>query len=1320
MEYDPLETYRVDEGELELTEEAAAAIAEQQQQQQLEQISQETELEPPSTEVQQQQPQDLQPQVSTEPFDPQRDYSYYEARGMSRGEWNKLQMSGGVDADLGALADDPMTALEFATSVPTGGLDFGVEILNAALETKIPKLPTYENNIAQGIRNIASVVLPTYVGAGALKAATAGAKLRTGWSIGNTPFFRWLGNRSAETASSLIVGGISSEYTEDNLLGMAKKALPPQYDFIPDSLATLDTDTPEDKRRKNIFQDLGLGVVTEMAVGLTRMGAAMVGETLQQREINKLIGNTAASRRWLKDAEPPKADTIEESIELGLLKQEEALDEIGEYGRYLNPRMDKPIKGIHDIFDYSEIGTRTVDNYGIVGASVDQSRIARNLDTVDGRIGNFISEPAIKYSLSSEGNIDDVILGLSKQLNDAGDISAAGKGWKISLNDQIDDTLNITQQLFDPRMSRDDILRIVSPLTFVNDSGKQVLTEEGFGVIAKTLRNFGEEITSMDYTRAHSLLAGSLSGRVSDLSEGIRLMDGSDSVITAKQKIVDLMKFLVQLDGSASYYKMRKVNLIDQVRNGFKNIAGYNEATVEGADAVGKEIFQKAERFGTTLESIAEAKPQLMDQFLLAYEMSDGKISTIRELNDYVFDKTINLGKAILDFNPELDNKLLSGIWGNLYASYLSAFKTPIQAFTGGVGGIISKPTTHFIGALANWDFKALKRNYLAYGSMQDSLRRSFPYMGSIFAKASRNVDEVSSITRRDLLLKQEADMELLKEIAKSREAEGSWGLSYIVQQIEMLNALAKDPVTRFGSNGLIATDGFSGAMIAHSEAYFRAMDEIVDSGKPITKETVGPIAQKHYKRMFDERGLIKDEAVKWTNNELALNLDSPLVENLNGFSDHVTFMKPFLMFPTTGANVVSMFGKYAPFKTFQRDYNELTFTPLKQLLGNEEYIDHLLTSRGVDISSMSSLAKANRITDLKYEAQGRKFIGLAAVAGVFAFMQDDRITGDGHFDKETQASRVKQGNWKPRSIKGLDGKYYSYKALGPIADWIATTVNVFDNFDSLGSTGIENFAPKLAFVLSASITDNTGLSTVRPLFDMLSGNEGARNRWAAGMFNGLGPLAGQRGEWSRIFSDGLRMVDNDLLSYIGNRNRFAEGILGTTAAPFVYSPISGKKVNSYGFMQRLWNAYSPIAIHAESSPEEEFINAIEYDLTTTFKTKEGVKVPIATQSELFRIMGEQGFFKRGIQEVMRSNEEWKSMESFEKMKAEGKTVRLKEWHNIHNRLRKAQRYAEQMAYMALDSQLKQNIITSKIEDQETDRASRLGVDVDQLLNIRR
>lgn len=1303
MEYDPREAFRVDEGDLELTDEAAAQAAAYRE----EQAAQEAvALEPAPTGVQEQAPQ---PEVSTE-------LQLEQPTGLQPVETSPFRKPDGT-LDIEKARQ---YGAERDMDLPTGLLDFGVETLNWALRTDIPKIPKYENDIAEGVRKIASVVIPTYLGGQAIKAVTAAGKARLGWNIGNTPFFRWLGDRSAETAASVVVGSISSEYEEDNLLGMAKKALPPQYDFIPDSLATLDTDTADDKRRKNIYQDLGLGIVTELAVGVTKMGSAMFGETLEQVKLNRMIGNTKASRKWLETNAPPKATTIEESIELGMLKQDEALDEAGAYGRYLNPAMDEPIKGVHDVFDYNEIGIRTVDDFGIVGASVDQSRITRNLDSVDGRIGNVISEPAIKYGLSGEGNIDDVVLGLAKQLNDAGDISAAGKGWTISLDDQIDDTLNITQQLFDPRMSREDVLRIVEPFTSVDESGKQVLSEAGFGMISAALRDFGDQVTSMDVTRAHSLLAGSLSGRVSDLAEGMRLMEGTAAVEAAQEKIIDLMKYLVQLDGSATYYKNRKVDLLAQVKNGFKNIQGYNEATIEGAEQVNKEIFKKAERFGTTVAAIAEAKPQLMRQFLLAYEMTDGKISTIRDLNNFIFDKTINLGKGIVDFNPEVDNKLLSGLWSNVYASYLSAFKTPMQAFAGGVGGLISKPVTHFIGAMAHWDFKAIKRNYLAYGAMQDSLRRALPYMGSVMAKASKNVDDIASVTRRDLLLKQEADLELLREIAKSREAEGNWGLSYIVQQMEMFNAFSKDPVTRWGPNSLIATDGFTGAMNAHAESYFRAMDEIAESGKPLTRETIKPIADKHYRKMFDANGLIKDEAVKWTNNEMALNLDSPLVENMNGFAQRITFMKPFLMFPTTGANRISMFGKYAPFAPFQRDYNELAFTPLKQLLANEEYVDYILTSRGVDIENMSALAKANRVTDLKYEAMGRKAIGTAAVAGVFAFMQDDRITGDGHYDKETQASRVKNSNWKPRSIKGLDGKYYSYANLGPLADWIATTVNMFDNFDSIGSTGIETLAPKIAFVLSASITDNTGLSTVRPLLEMLGGNEGARNRWAAGFLNGLGPLAGQRGEWSRIFSDGLRMVENDMLSYIGNRNRFAEGILGNTSAPYVYSPVSGKKANSYGFLQRLYNAYSPMPIHAEQSEEEEFLQAIEYDVSTTFKTKEGVKVPIATQSELFRIMGEQGHFRDAIKEVIRSNKEWRSMESFEEMRAKGKEPDLKQWHNIHGRLRTAQKFAEQQAYLALDPQLKQDIITAQVEQMEKERASFYGQEIDESLNIRR
>ena len=1299
MEYDPLESFRVDEGELELTEEGVAFAEQRQQEAEATAAAQALPEEPAPTGVTETPEEPPAPTtegaVATSPF---------------------RTADGGVDLD--AIRK---TGAEFDTIALTSAADFGTDLINFVLQRDVvPSIPKYENEIAQSAREIFSIMMPTGIAGAGLKALTKFGKARAGWNIGNTPFMRFLGDRAAETLGSVAVGAVSREYEKgDNILGMAKKALPPQYDFIPDSLATLDDDSPDDIRRKNILQDVGLGTIQVLAGSMWRMGASMFGEVVEQVRLNRLVGNSKAARKWLDNNTPPKPTTLEESVELGMVRLDEALDEAGQYNLYRSPEITQPVKGVHDFFDYNEVGVRTVDDFGVIGASVDQSRITRNLDSVDGRIRNIISEPAIKYGLSGEGKLDDVVLGLARQLNEAGDIGMEGKGWKISLDDQIDDTLNITADLFDPRMSRADVDRIIQPFISQDETGKQVLSEEGFGVISKAMRGFGDDITSMDVTRAQSLLAGSLSGRVADLAEGARLMEGTPAVEAAQEKIIDLMKYLMQLSGSAEYYKTRKIDLLALAKNGFKNITGYNADTIAGASELNKTLFNKAERFGTTLASIAEAKPQLMKQFLMAYELTDGKVSTIRELNQYIFDKSINLGKAIIDPNPEVDNKLLTGVWNNIYASYLSAFKTPLQGVIGGMGGLISKPTTHFLGAMMHMDFKAMQRGYLAYGAMNDSMRRAFSYMGQVYSKASKNVDELAPVTRRDLLLKQEADMDLLREVAKSREAEGNWGMSYLVQQMESQLAFSKDPVVRFGPNGLITTDGFTGAMTAHSEAYFRAMDEAVDAGTPLTREALGPIVEKHYQKMFDSNGLIKDEAAKWTNNELALNLDSPLVEKMDGFARYLSFMKPFLMFPTTGSNRITMFGKYAPFAPFQKDYNQLAFTPLRQLLGNEEFIDDMLRQRGIDITNMSPLAKANRITDLKYEAMGRKALGTAAVSGLFAFFQDDRITGDGHYDKETQAARVRQGNWKPRSFKGLDGKYYSYNFLGPLADWVAATVNVFDNFDTLGASGIEEFGPKMAFVLSASITDNTGLSTIRPLLEMLSGNEGARNRFAAGFVNGLGPLAGQRGEWSRIFTDGLRIVENDFYAYLGNQNRFAEGILGTTAAPVIYSPVSGKKANSYGFMQRLWNAYTAIPIHAESSPEEEFLNHVEYDVSTTFKTKEGVKVPPAIQSELFRIMGEDEIFKRGIQEVMKSVKDWKSLESFEEMRNKGNDVDIKQWHNIHSRLRTAQKFAEQSAYRRLNPELQKQLITAQVEKMEKEQANQLGQPVEESLNIR-
>ena len=1298
MAYDPTEMFRVDPGEMELNDEFQAQMELERQAEEA-RAAQAAMAESGATTPTGRQP--TQPQQAAPTGQQQQEQQFF---------WQE-----GYD-----IGDAARQVAEGAMTVPAGLVDFGVDVINKISGQNVPKPPEFTTKHLQALREIASVVAPTIILSRlGIKAGTA-ANTRVGWSLGNNAFVKAAGTLGVESAAGVAVGAVSSEYTEDNITGTLKKSFPETFDWIPDSLATLKDDPPDLKRKKNIYEDLGMGVFTSFAEGAVKFVGALanVGSTL--RKSNKLVGETPQAKSWIEANSPRSTVDPEDAITSSAIKQEEALDEVGYYNISENPMMDVPLRGVHDMFDYTELGVRTVDDFGVVGAAIDQARIAKNLDTVYGRIGNMISEPALRYALKSGDNAQDVVLGLADQLKQAGRVGMEGDGWKVTFDDVIDANEDLAIQLFDPRMSKEDVRQILEPFIMRTDDGKEVMAEEGFAMAARALRGFGSDLTSMDVARAQSLLAGSLSGRIADLAEGARLMEGTPAVEAAQDKIVDLMQYVNQLAGSAKYYKNRKVNLIQLVQNGFRNIEGYNQATVEGAGDVAQKIFEDSQRFATTLRQIATNQPQLMDQFLMAYELTDGKIDTITKMNRYIGQMTTDLGKGIVDLNPEVQNKLIAGVWSNVYNSMLSAFATPVQALAGNFGGLLSQPISHFAGAVMSGDLKAVQRGWVAYSSVLDTFQKALPYAGEIFMKASKEPEAVRGTTRLDLVLQSEREMEFLKEAARTQAAEGNPGLQYLVGKIEMLNDLSKDPVLRFGTNAMSALDGFTGVFNASAEARFRAMDELAALGQPISKENVKPIADKYYKQMFDESGMITDEAVKYATNEMALNLDSPIAKGVSDLVKIVPGLRPFLFFPTTGMNVIDIGGKYGPWMPFQRDVNELAYVKLDDLLADEARVDELLRARNFDVANMDSLAKQTKIADLKYMTRGRKAIGAMAVSGAIGLVMNDRIRGDGLYDREAQASRVKNSNWQKRTIKGLDGKWYSYEGLGPLADWMAFVANVADNFDMLGEAATEKFLSKAMFILGASVTDRTGLSSIRPLVDILSGNEGALQRWGAGFINSLGPLAGQRGEWSRIFSEGMLEVENDLLNHIQNRNRFLNAELDpTNRQPFIYSPVTGEKKNGYGFLQRVWNAYSPIKIHADQSPEEKFLEAIEFDMSTTFKTRKGVKLTAPERSELFRLMGEQGIFKAAIQDVMADAGNWKSIEKLRSMRRQGvksDKASLDKWHDLHVRLSDAKRAAEEFAYQGLNAELVTSI-EGRINEQELTQEANIS---GELLNIRK
>jgi hypothetical protein len=546
------------------------------------------------------------------------------------------------------LGDYARNTGEMAMAAPTSMLDFGVDAINKFTGQKFKKLPQFQNDVAQSLREISAVVLPTLGLTRLGMGGGAAAHGRVGWSLGNSPLVKWVGTRGVEALAGLGVGSVSSEYEGDNLSGALKQKWPRQFDWIPDSLATLKDDGADMKRQKNIYEDLGMGFVTGLAEGVTKLGLDLGDATTSLMRSNRFVGETPQAKQFLKENPIQFTDDVEQSIERSILKQEEALDELGYYNFSENPNSTVPLKGVHDSFEFSELGVRTVDDFGVVGAAIDSARIAKNLDTVHGRLGNMISEPALKYALKSGGNGQDIVLGLADQLHKAGRIGMEGaSGWKVTFDDVIDANMDVAVNLFDPRMTKAQVREILEPFITRDANGKEIMAEGGFAMAAKALRGFGAELTSMDVGRAQALLAGSLSGRISDLAEGQRLMAGSPAVYAAREKIVDLMQYVTQLAGSAKYYKNRKMNLLALVKNGFRNIEGYNEATVIGAGEVANRVYQESKTFANSMRQIAEYQPQIMDQFLMAYELTDGRIDTIYKMNQYIHGMTADLGKGI-------------------------------------------------------------------------------------------------------------------------------------------------------------------------------------------------------------------------------------------------------------------------------------------------------------------------------------------------------------------------------------------------------------------------------------------------------------------------------------------------------------------------------------------------------------------------------------------------------------------------------------------------------------------------------------------------
>ena len=1201
----------------------------------------------------------------------------------------------------------------------------GVNFLLQKTGLQIPKATKYEDEVAQATRTISSVVLPTLLLQGGGMKAGQALQTQVGNPLGNTAFMKFVGARGVEAGAAVAVGAVSSEYeTGDNLSGMLKKSFPKTYDFIPDSWATLDGDSPDLKRQKSINEDLALGFMIPLVGFAGKFSNAVSEVRTTFRKPPVIVGESEQAVKYLAANKPkPVSEVPEEAMMEYVAKQEEALDELGYYNQSKATDPNIPLKGVHDLYDWRETGVRTVDDFGIVGASIDAARIQTNKGTVYGRLGNFISGPALKYGAETPGGVEEITIGLTQQLKEADRVGMVAEDFVVTSDEVAAAADNLVVELFDPSATIDDMRQVLNPS--VNEFGAEVLNQDSYVDALSSINSLVKNYTSMDVAKAQAYTATSMAGQIADLAEGMRLNRGSVSIENAQEQILDKINFLQQLVGSTRYFTQQKKGLAalgERAKNLFKTPEQIANDIKEAYPTALSQIQTDSEKFTENWMWLQENRPDILDSFLELYELSDGRINTIAKMNEDILNSFTNF-RPIYDPNPETPNIIAQAVRSNYYNSLLSAAGTAARALYGNLSGLVAEPVAYFGGAMLRKDMKALQRGWMAYSAIFDTQKKALPYAGKMFMKASQNPNAVKGQSRLDLVIKQETKLDQYRYIAEQEAQRGRNGFKFLVKQYEEMQAMASDPVFRLVPNLFTGFDSWTGATLANAQARFRAMDELERLGEAATPDRIKQLADVEYNSMFDASGLVKDKAVKYSNADIALNLETGLSKQVDGLLQSLPGLTPFLTFPTTMMNMVRVADDYipAPLKSFQQDVNDLAYTSVQSFMENPESMDRILAARGHSIDNMDEIAKINTLVDLKNHTLGRKAIGSFVTSMVVGSVVKDKlfgdglfsVTGDGSVDRQLNTARMKNSNFKPRSVVGPDGTRFGYnELLGPgLSNWVAAVANVADNFDMLGEAATENAFEKLSFILGAALTDNAGLSALRPLVEVASGNEYAANRWIAGQINSLTPLAGARNEVGKILDGGLKDFNNNIKEQLLNRNQMIGLIDQTNRLPTVISPVSGEAPNKYSMLQRVYNAYSPLKIHPAMTKEEKFLYDIEYDVSSAFKKREGVDLMADERNALNAEMGKMGFFRKEINRIAKTAEARNTINELKTMRRQfigSDEVPIGKYDQIHMMLREAQKNAEELAYNNLAPEVRnaidQRIMIKKMNDQRAEQ----------------
>ena len=1268
---------------------------------------------PDVAELEQEQPEvidklqnQIQPEETTEvPVSPEAPVPGEQAQqsGYTTPDWLK-PFRGGLPGEERGIVGDVMDAL----AAPAAGLnDYVIDELNKLPFVNMRKQSKFTNDAIQATRELSSLLVPFIALRKTAMKAGGALQAKVKHPLGEKRLMKYFSEMGIDTGVGAYVDYTNeiNQY-DDNFTAWLKTNWPKTWAFLPSDWATIDGESPDKFRAKNITDGARYGFIGSVLESSIKLGRALKN---LRTATSYVFENESAAKKFAPKVEPDDPMDVAGNMAAYGQKYEEALDEMGQLNLSKNPNPDVPMPGVHDSFDDVQVATLPVDDMGIVGASVDAVRIADNQGTIHGRLRNMVSEPAMEVGLQGDNLADrSIVNALKDELQSAGNYSVKlPDGTKYNMARISDEGSRLAEAMIDPRMQPGSIKELLKDYNDIyNRMGNQIgaLGEVGVDAARKALKKYTDDFVNMDAIKAQAYFVSSIAGQVSDIAEGARLTDEFDAVARAKDRILDRMQYIISETMFAKKMRNQTTRALGEIvrrRDSPESIAEAAKAASLSAKDAAKESAEYATNFRNTLQEIAEKRPEMFKVLMEAYEVTDGSIDSMHKLNTFVWEKLGAVNKFLWDENPGIPNEIVQGLRGNIYNAMLTSTYAPVAAGVGNGLLLAEKPITTLIGAALGGDFATIRRGWHMYSGVMESYSKALKHGGKMFWKASKNTSPMDATTRQDFITKSDAELGLLKSFADAAAVggdEGALGMYYIA---EALHGLSYNPILRAGPNSMIGLDGMTSAALANAEARAAAYDAWFDSGKKLDQAAMKKIQDDVYNRTWDSTGKLVDEKVAYQTAEIALNLDSDNVRAFNNLLNKNPWMKTHILFPRSLASAMTGFAERSPVTLFMNDYRKIVMPGGYKDFTQEE-IAAIMTPRGLPPTKVE-------FDKLRAEMRGRVALGTLAIYKAVDLWMNGRLRGDGNSDAARQRTRNQLG-WKAGTVQTNDGDWVDISWLGPHGQWLKLIGTFMDNFfDDIDPVNGENFFGKMMFVFASGFTNQSMYASVEPLMDVLDGNGVAMQRWAANYTSNLAPLSKIRQQIGDTMYPGLKVMENDFKSFFLNRNKF---LPAAKEMPDLHDWFEGQKV---GYPEnpfvRFWNANFPMKIYdGEISPERQYLMDVGWDSRPIFeKGENGIDYTPDEQAALYSQFGKERMFFNAVTDIMQRVPSQMYLQSMKEQRELGSPVDAGLWYDVHKDLDRAARAAKKAALLSLDPGMLQEIRLREAAEGERQLAQRRG-----------